>query len=104
MHLEPAASVIKELGGAPVVAKHLGVNPTTVRRFQYPKERSGTGGFFPNEYIFPLLMLSVQIGKPIDLARMVLTPEQRSSLCSVLPASSSQTENASPRKSSEVTQ
>lgn len=104
MHLEPAASVIKELGGAPVVAKHLGVNPTTVRRFQYPKEKSGTGGFVPNEYIFSLLMFSVKIGKPIEIERIILTPEQRKSLSDLLSSTSLQSLEQSPRKSLEITQ
>lgn len=80
MHLEPAASIIEELGGAVKVSAYLGLNPTTVRRFRYPKEKSGTGGFVPTEYIFSLLIRSLKLGKPIPVERFVLTPTQREDL------------------------
>ena len=80
MHLEPAASVIEELGGVVEVSEYLGLNPTTVRRFRYPKDKFGTGGFFPTEYIFPLLVRSLRFGKPLPLERLVLTPRQREDL------------------------
>jgi hypothetical protein len=80
MHLEPATSVIKELGGVTVVSARLGVNPTTVRRFRYPKEKAGTGGSIPNEYIFDLLKFSCEIGNPLPVERLVLTPAQRAEL------------------------
>lgn len=80
MHLEPAASIIEELGGVVEVSQYLGLNPTTVRRFRYPKEKYGTGGFFPTEYIFSLLVRSFSLGKPIPLERFVLTPRQRAEL------------------------
>ncbi|WP_156959046.1 hypothetical protein [Labrenzia sp. DG1229] len=80
MHLEPAASIIEELGGVVEVSRYLGLNPTTVRRFRYPREKYGTGGFFPTEYVFSLLALSYLLGKPIPLERFVLTPDQRERL------------------------
>ncbi|MCK7615215.1 hypothetical protein [Roseibium sediminicola] len=103
MHLDPAASVIDALGGVGAVAKHLGLNPSTVRRFQYDRARSGTGGFIPYDHMFSLMLLSIKLGKPLSLEAMVLTPDQRAEL-KKLAQSSPQTETASPRKSVEVTQ
>jgi hypothetical protein len=103
MHLEPAASVIDALGGVGVVAKHLGLNPSTVRRFQYDRARSGTGGFIPYDHMFSLMLLSIKLGKPLPLEAMVLTPGQRAVLKKLAP-SSLQTDTASLRKSDGVTQ
>lgn len=80
MLLEPAASIIKELGGVPAVSEYLGVDPTTVRRFSYPKSKFGTGGFIPIVHIYPLHLLSRRNGNPIPLARFILTPDQRQEL------------------------
>lgn len=95
MHLDPAASAIEELGGVTVVARRLGVNPTTVRRFRYPKYKSGTGGFIPNEYIFDLLKLSCEVGKPLSIEELVLTPTQRSTLSTLRTQSSAKPIEAS---------
>ncbi|EEE46129.1 hypothetical protein [Roseibium alexandrii] len=95
MHLEPAASVINELGGVAVVAERLKVDPTTVRRFRYAASNSGTGGFFPARYIFQLLLFSHELGRPLPLERFVLTPEQREHLAQSFP----KTWTASSRKS-----
>lgn len=99
MNLEPAASVIRELGGISVLAGHLGLNQSTVRRFQYPRSKTGTGGSIPNVHIFPLLALSWQIGKPLSLEALVLTPTQRTELEALRKQSSPKSCISSSRKS-----
>lgn len=47
-HLEPAASVIKALGGVPTLAKAIGTTTTTVQRWRWPKDVGGTGGIIPH--------------------------------------------------------
>lgn len=49
--LEPAASLIKRLGGAQVVSEGTGVAVSLVHRWTYPRENGGTGGFIPRKRI-----------------------------------------------------
>lgn len=46
-HLEPAASIIRLLGGLSAVADCLSTTTTTVQRWRRPKEKGGTDGFIP---------------------------------------------------------
>jgi hypothetical protein len=46
-HCEPAASLIKKLGGLSVVAQITGKSVTQVQRWRLPKEKGGTGGAVP---------------------------------------------------------
>ncbi|MEP3049445.1 MAG: hypothetical protein ABJP14_21850 [Roseibium sp.] len=77
MNEEPAASTIKHLGGVTVVSRELGVNPSTVRRFKYSAAKGGKGGLIPSRYIFPILLFSYRLGRPLSLDEIVLSPEQR---------------------------
>lgn len=47
--LEPAYTVITICGGFAATARMAGRSEIRVRRWTYPKERGGTGGFIPSE-------------------------------------------------------
>lgn len=46
--LEPAASIIDRLGGIQKVASAIGLSPTCVMRWRYPKAKGGSDGFVPS--------------------------------------------------------
>ena len=55
-NLEPAYSIIKELGGDAAVAEICGLRDrTTVYRWTVPKEKKGTGGVIPQKRLRALL-------------------------------------------------
>lgn len=47
--LEPAHTVIEICGGYAATAKMVGRSEVRVRRWEYTKEKGGTGGFIPTE-------------------------------------------------------
>lgn len=53
--MEPAASIIKSLGGAGEVARLTGVFRTTPAKWRSPVEKGGTGGQVPLKHIPALL-------------------------------------------------
>lgn len=57
--MEPAASVIKKLGGDTVVAKHLNLHRTTVAKW---KSESNLRGLIPMRYVADLRAMSDEIG------------------------------------------
>ena len=63
--LNPAATVIEICGGFRVVADMVGRDHTRVRRWTYPKERGGTGGFIPSE--LQQVLLEEAAARKIDL-------------------------------------
>jgi hypothetical protein len=71
-YLDPAASVIRKLGGAIETSKIAGVSHTRVYRWRLPKERDGTGGTIPHEHWSVLLKAAVERG--IDLTVNDLLP------------------------------
>lgn len=46
-HLEPAATIIRTLGGLSAVADAVSTTTTTVQRWRLPREKGGTGGYIP---------------------------------------------------------
>lgn len=46
----PAAQVIEAFGGVRPTARVLELNPSTVCRWQKPKEQRGSGGLIPSEH------------------------------------------------------
>lgn len=48
--MEPAASIIKKLGGYEVVAQVTGTAITAPYRWTHTIEKGGTGGFIPRKY------------------------------------------------------
>ena len=63
--MEPARTIIERLGGVAIVSKIAGVAYTAPYRWQYAKERGGTGGLIPQRHIPDLLAYARQNG--IDL-------------------------------------
>lgn len=66
--LEPAASVIRVLGGAAVVGGIVGIGRTQVWKWTQPKSRGGTGGLVPSEHQSPLLRWAIENNKPLTPA------------------------------------
>jgi hypothetical protein len=54
-YMEPAASIIKNLGGDTVVASITGVHRTRVANWKRPKEAGGTGGAIPFRHVPALI-------------------------------------------------
>lgn len=62
----PAAKIIELCGGFKAVARMTGRNETRVRRWTYPKDRGGTGGFIPSEAQQLLIREARAIGVPLE--------------------------------------
>lgn len=65
-NMEPAAHIIKELGGSSVVSAIVGVHRTRVSNWKRPKEKGGTGGIIPFKHVPALL--SAAKTKGLDLS------------------------------------
>ncbi len=65
MLCDPAATIIKKLGGLKDVAGAAGVSVTSVQRWRYPRERGGTGGAVPHWHIPALMRFAGESG--VDL-------------------------------------
>ncbi len=63
--MEPASSIIKKLGGEAVVAEITGRAYTAPYRWQYPRERGGTGGLVPQRHHRTLLDYARAKGIPL---------------------------------------
>lgn len=63
--MNPAQHVIEKCGGPQAVAKMIGVNPSNVHRWTYPKARGGTDGLIPTQQQHALLVAARERG--IDL-------------------------------------
>lgn len=48
--MEPARTIIEKLGGASIVSKITGTSHNVPYRWQYPRERGGTGGMIPQRH------------------------------------------------------
>jgi hypothetical protein len=60
--MEPAATIIKKLGGEAVVAEITATALSAPYRWQYPRERGGTGGRVPQRHHRLLLAYARQRG------------------------------------------
>lgn len=60
--MEPAASIIKSLGGPKAVATRLSVALTAPYRWQSPEDKGGTGGEIPRKYRADLIALATEKG------------------------------------------
>jgi hypothetical protein len=65
--MEPAATIVRNLGGPTAVALYLGLHRTRVSNWSRPKESGGTGGIIPQKHIPALLILADQIGVALAL-------------------------------------
>lgn len=64
--MTPAAKVIGKLGGPQKVARLVKINQSNVYRWQYPRERGGTGGTVPSQYQQKLLNYARRHGIDLD--------------------------------------
>lgn len=64
--LEPAATVISICGGVDATAALVERDPSRVRRWGYPTERGGTGGFIPSQLQQRLLDAAGKKGLPLE--------------------------------------
>lgn len=62
----PAEKIIEKFGGAGELARALGVAPSTVYRWVYPRNRRGTGGIIPPENHLKILDLARERGIEIS--------------------------------------
>lgn len=53
--MNPAAEIVEKLGGPKVVARVTGRASTAPYRWQYEKDKGGTGGLIPQKYHRALL-------------------------------------------------
>ncbi|MGH6822026.1 MAG: hypothetical protein ACREC4_00815 [Methylocella sp.] len=60
--MEPAARIIKLLGGEAAVAKITGTAVTAPYRWQYPRERGGTDGQIPSKYVHRIIAAAAGAG------------------------------------------
>lgn len=70
-HCEPAASLIKRLGGIGKVAEKVGRSPVQVHRWRVPRERGGTGGAIPHWHIQALIEMASEKNIPLELQDFV---------------------------------
>jgi hypothetical protein len=61
-HMEPAATIIKKLGGAAAVASIAETALSAPYRWQAPRHRGGTGGCIPQRHHQSLLAFARQHG------------------------------------------
>jgi hypothetical protein len=74
--MEPAASIIKNLGGDTVVASITGVHRTRVANWKRPKDAGGTGGAIPFRHV-PALLQAAKI-RGVSLSTDDFLPEPQS--------------------------
>ena len=60
--MEPAHTVIKQFGGAPAIADLLGLPRKYPYRWEWPRERGGTGGRIPQKHHATILRLARERG------------------------------------------
>lgn len=64
--IDEAKIIIKQVGGANVVAEWLSKDVSSVYRFTYPKERGGTGGIRNPDYQDIIIEKSKSLEKPVQ--------------------------------------
>jgi hypothetical protein len=60
--MEPASTIIRQLGGPNKVAEIAGVHRTRVSNWKRPSERGGTGGVIPLKHIPKLIAAAKEAG------------------------------------------
>lgn len=76
--MEPAQTIIEQLGGPSVVAKIAGVHRTRVSNWKRAKEDGGTGGTIPFKHVPALLKAAGEKGVELSADDFLppLTPEK----------------------------
>ena len=73
-HLEPARSIILQLGGVQAVVAATGITESGVFRWMYGSEASGCGGFIPKRNWPALIALGAERGLTLTNATFVTMP------------------------------
>ncbi|MFT5540289.1 MAG: aspartate carbamoyltransferase catalytic subunit [Alphaproteobacteria bacterium] len=60
--LDPAAHIIRKCGGPDAVADMVGIHPSNVHRWTYPKDKGGTGGSIPSRHHAKLIAAAAAQG------------------------------------------
>ncbi len=60
--MEPATTIIRQLGGPNKVAEIVGVHRTRVSNWKRPKEDGGTGGMIPFKHVPALIAAGRDVG------------------------------------------
>lgn len=71
--MDPARKVIQRFGGVRPLARILDVDPSTVSRWQQPRERRGQAGLIPAQYQGPILRSARQHGIPLSAEDLIQT-------------------------------
>lgn len=74
--MEPASSIIRQLGGPNKVADIVGVHRTRVSNWKRPRGDGGTGGMIPFKHV-PALIAAAKV-EGIDLTADDFLPRQES--------------------------
>lgn len=72
--MEPAATIVRALGGPSKVAEIAGVHRTRVSNWMRPRAKGGTGGFIPQKHVGRLLGYAIKNGVPLNAASFVPLP------------------------------
>lgn len=78
---EPAATIIKKLGGPKKVAAIAGVHRTRVSNWMRPKEAGGTGGTIPQSHHLAILRAAAEKGCA-DITAETLLPREEERVAS----------------------
>ena len=68
--MQPARRIVDMLGGGAVVARELGISPSTVTRWTAPKSRQNLGGRIPQTHWAGLLALAKKLGCPLTVEQL----------------------------------
>ena len=60
--MEPATSIIRQLGGAAKVARIVGIHPTRIYGWMRTREDGGTGGRIPSAHFVAVLRAAREAG------------------------------------------
>lgn len=74
--MEPAATIVRALGGPSKVAEIAGVHRTRVSNWMRPRTKGGTGGFIPQKHVGKLLAHAIKNGLPVSAASFIPAPAE----------------------------
>lgn len=75
--MQPASDVVARFGGVQAAADACGVTPNAVRRWTYPADQGGTGGFIPSKRQRALLEAARKRGIKLSADDFFAAPRRR---------------------------
>jgi len=75
--MEPAQTIIRNLGGPNVVARIAGVHRTRVSNWMRPKESGGTGGMVPFKHVPAMIAAAKEKGIELSADDFLPRAEER---------------------------